>query len=68
MRQASLLTSFRYVDQYPQAIRCIADGTMPIRKIVTRRFPFADARKAFGKCLSRSDSEDVAEKAVVFPA
>ena len=61
-----MLTSFRYVNQNPKAIRCITDGTIPIRKIITHGFPFADTQKAFGKCLSRSDSEDVVEKAVVF--
>ena len=66
MRQATLITSFRYMNQYPKVIRCISEGSIPIRRIITHRFDFCDTQKAFEKCLSRENSSDTIEKAVVF--
>ena len=47
MSQISVHTTFRYANQYPKAIDLVASNIIPISKIITHRFDFMDADKAF---------------------
>lgn len=65
MREASLITSFRYVNKYPVSIRLVESGQIPIGKIITHRFDFSDAHKAMEVCLNKEDESGIVEKAVI---
>ena len=65
MREASLITSFRYVNKYPVSIRLVESGQIPIGKIITHRFDFSDAYKAMEVCLNKEDESGIVEKAVI---
>jgi L-iditol 2-dehydrogenase len=60
-KEASIDTLFRYRNCYPAAIQAVASG-LPVSKIVSHKFRFADSAEAF-----RQNSENRAEvvKAVI---
>lgn len=53
-RQIGVSTTFRYANQYPKAIRLVANGQIPIHRIITHSFGFDKADEAFQLAASRS--------------
>ena len=47
VKEASLLSIFRYAHMYPRAIALAGSGKMDLKPLVTDRFSFADSIKAF---------------------
>ncbi len=46
-RELSILGSMIYQAEFPEAIRLLADGTVRTERLLTHRFPLADALEAF---------------------
>jgi L-iditol 2-dehydrogenase len=46
-KEVDIIGSFRYHDTYPEAIALIASGKVNVKPLVTHRFRFAEAQKAF---------------------
>jgi D-xylulose reductase len=61
-KEARLQTVFRYAHQYPRAIALAASGAIDVKPLVTDRFRFADAVRAF-EYMARPDPRTV--KAVI---
>jgi len=53
MRQASLNTSFRYVNTYESAIRLVRAGVIPLEKLITHVFPVEKGQEAFELVIDR---------------
>ncbi|UZJ52049.1 hypothetical protein CBS101457_001369 [Exobasidium rhododendri] len=51
IREIEMTGSFRYVNCYPIAIDLVASKKIDVTKIVTHRYPFKDAMKAFDATL-----------------
>lgn len=45
-REITVKTVFRYKNIYPTAIKAVAEGLVPLKKIVSDVFPFEDVQKA----------------------
>lgn len=56
MSQLSVHTTFRYANQYPRAIDLVRTGRIPIREIITHRFPFPQADAAFQLAAKKDGS------------
>ncbi len=52
--QITVLTSFRYANQFEKAVRQIESGRIPIGKIITHRFPFEEAERAMEQASKKS--------------
>jgi D-xylulose reductase len=46
-KEAQFLTIFRYVNDYPRALRLLASGKIDVKKMITSRFGFNDSVAAF---------------------
>jgi D-xylulose reductase len=46
-KEARMETVFRYANQYPRALALMASGKLDIKRLITDRYPFKDAVKAF---------------------
>ena len=46
-KEARMATVFRYAHQYPRAIALVASGTIDVKPLVTDRYAFEDAVRAF---------------------
>ena len=53
--EGSLTTNFRYRNNHPAAISAIASGTIPIRNIVSHRFPLEKLGEALELNLNNKD-------------
>lgn len=45
--EIDLQWQYRYANQYPRSIRCVADGMIDLKPLVTHRFDLEDAMDAF---------------------
>ena len=45
--EIDLQYQYRYANQYPRSIRCVADGMIDLKPLVTHRFDLEDAMEAF---------------------
>ena len=55
-KELSILTSFRYANTYSDAISMVASGKLQPEKLITQRFPLAEAKKAMELAASRDPS------------
>lgn len=55
-KELTVKSVFRYRNLYPVAIAAIADGSIDVKKMVTHRFPFHDAKKAFDTVISDANN------------
>lgn len=46
VNQITVVTSFRYAYQFEKAVKLVGEGTIPLGRIITHRFPFGEAQKA----------------------
>jgi L-iditol 2-dehydrogenase len=46
MKEATIVTSFRYCNDYPTALKAIGSGTIKIRDIVSHRFKLDQLQEA----------------------
>jgi D-xylulose reductase len=46
---------FRYRNMYPRTIKMISSGTMQVKPLITHRFEFKDAIKAFDFAAAMPD-------------
>ena len=51
MKEADILSVFRYRNIYPSTIESIASGTIPVRQMATAFFPFEQVQRAFETAL-----------------
>lgn len=55
-KELDLKGTFRFGDEFAQAVRLIADGTIDVERLVTASLPLSDAVEAFRLALDRSRS------------
>lgn len=61
-KEATIKSVFRYRNIYPQAIAAIAEGSIPVKKIVTHKFDFSQTEEAFNFVI---DHKEEVVKAVI---
>ena len=47
MKEADILSVFRYANIYPAALEAVASGRVDVKQIVTKVFPWEQAQQAF---------------------
>lgn len=46
-KEITMYTIFRYVNMFEKTLRLISSGTLPVKPLITHRYKFSDAIKAF---------------------
>ncbi len=54
-KEAGINTVFRYRNLYPDAIRAVADGLIPLKEIITHTYPFSEVEKAIECSINNKD-------------
>lgn len=55
-REVDLISVFRYRNQFPTAIACVASGQIPVRRLATDIFPMTQAQEAFEHALNHKQT------------
>lgn len=63
-KEVNIVTSFRYANIYPTAIKAVADGRADIKSVVTDLFDFEDAQKGFDEAAH--NQQKVVKAAIKF--
>lgn len=63
-KEASISTVFRYRNLYPTAIRAVASGLIPVKRIVTNTFPFEQTIEAMR--FSSENKRDIIKTVITF--
>lgn len=63
-KEASINTVFRYRNLYPVAIRAVASGLVPVKRIVTNTFPFEQTIEAMR--YSSMNKRDIIKTVITF--
>ncbi|KAI5696166.1 hypothetical protein M8J76_005915 [Diaphorina citri] len=54
-KEIDILSCFRYVNDYPDALEMVASGKCPVRKLITHNFKLEEAVEAFKTASKKAD-------------